>query len=234
MTGGQRSQGDRVARALEFGHQLKAARLSYLAPSRMEALVRCALRVESDDVPGSFIEAGCALGGSAILLCSLKRPQRPMSVFDVFGMIPPPSDRDGDDVHERYDVIRSGESPGIRGDVYYGYRSDLLAAVTQSFRDFGFPTEQFNVELVPGLIDQTFSLDGPVALAHIDVDWFDPVSICLDRAHERLSVGGGIVVDDYFDWSGCRDAVDLFLGSLPPGTYQSDHSGRNLVLTRFR
>ena len=57
-----------------------------------------------------------------------------MKVYDVFGMIPPPGERDGADVHQRYATIAAGASKGIGGETYYGYRDDLLAEVTDVVR----------------------------------------------------------------------------------------------------
>ena len=35
-------------------------------------------------------------------------------IYDVFGMIPAPSEEDGEDVYKRYEVIVSGKSKGIK------------------------------------------------------------------------------------------------------------------------
>ena len=57
-------------------------------------------------------------------------------------------------------------------------------------------------------MQQTMFVDGPVALAHIDVDWYDPVTVCLQRICPKLVPGGCVVVDDYNDWSGCARACE--------------------------
>ena len=63
-----------------------------------------------------------------------------------------------------------------------------------------------------GLVQDTLAADGPpIAVAHVDCDWYDPVLHCLDVMWARLSPGGVIVVDDYDAWSGCRKAVDEFV-----------------------
>ena len=72
-----------------------------------------------------MIEAGTARGGSAIVMAAAKAPDRPMKVYDVFGMIPPPTEHDGADVHGRYAKIAGGEAKGVGGETYYGYRDDL-------------------------------------------------------------------------------------------------------------
>ena len=161
-------------------------------------------------VPGLVIEAGTARGGSAIVLAAAKERERPMKVYDVFGMIPPPGEQDGADVHERYATIASGEARGVGGDTYYGYRDDLYEEVAESFSRLGVPLGPNNVELVRGLFEDTIELDEPVAFAHLDGDWYESTKTCLERIAPLLSPGGRIVLDDYDKWSGCRTAVDEY------------------------
>lgn len=50
-----------------------------------------------------------------------------------------------------------------------------------------------------------------IGLLHIDADWYESVSLCLERFYDRVVPGGFIVVNDYGTWRGCRAAVDEFL-----------------------
>jgi len=138
-----------------------------------------------------------------------------MTVHDVFGQIPPPGQRDGADVHARYEEIASGRATGFDGDQYYGYMGDLKERVTSSFTRFGVQPSNHNITLIAGLFEETVRPTGAVALAHIDGDWYDSVSVCLSRIWPKLSEGGVMVIDDYNDWSGCRTAVDEFLAATP-------------------
>ena len=80
-------------------------------------------------------------------------------------------------------------------------------------------------------MQDTLAVDGPVALAHVDVDWYEPVMTCLERIAPRLVVGGHLVLDDYHDWGGCRKATDAFLARVP-GQFARDDAAGSLVLTR--
>ena len=109
------------------------------------------------DVPGDVAEFGMALGGSAIVLARhATRRGRGFHGFDVFGMIPPPtSEKDDDKSRDRYRKIATGESRGLGGDLYYGYRDDLYADVCRSFTRFGLEIDNSTVSLHKGLFEET-------------------------------------------------------------------------------
>jgi hypothetical protein len=62
-----------------------------------------------------------------------------MVVYDAFGMIPAPSDRDTEREIDRYRDIVAGRSRGLGGESYYGYRDDLLGEVASAIERFGCP-----------------------------------------------------------------------------------------------
>jgi hypothetical protein len=190
--------------------QVRKRRLTYLGYDALSDLEGTVRRLEAERVPGIIVEAGCALGGSTVVLGRTKHPERPLRAYDVFGMIPPPSDADGADIHARYETIVRGESEGIDGDRYYGYTDNLRARVADTLRSFGLDLEAHHIELVEGLFQDTLHVDRPVALAHIDADWYESVRTCLERIAPRLSYGGVLVIDDDDSWSGCRKAVDEY------------------------
>ncbi|MDX6715173.1 MAG: O-methyltransferase [Baekduia sp.] len=201
----------RASRALSStGRRVRRDRLTYLTAKRLLSLEECAREVNAQEVPGDFLECGVALGGSGVLLASMLGPGRHFHGYDVFGMIPPPGPNDLAESHERYAEIAAGQSAGLGGDVYYGYRDDLLAQVSESFTRFGLAVGE-RVHLHRGLFEDTLNVDGPVALAHIDSDWFEPVTTCLERIAPHLSAGGLIVLDDYHDYGGCRAAVEAYI-----------------------
>lgn len=192
---------------------VREQRLTFLSRDKLMDLADAVLDAERRRLPGAVVEAGSALGGSAIVLARSKAPERPMWVFDAFGMIPPPSEKDGPDVHARYEEIASGRSTGLGGDVYYGYRDDLLGEVRRSFAAFDVPPEAHNVTFVKGYYEDTMDIDFPVAVAHLDCDWYESVMTCLQAIAPHLVPGGRFVIDDYSSWSGCARAVDEFFAA---------------------
>jgi len=191
--------------------EIRAARLTYCGPPKLENLSHAVRQVVRERVPGDFIEAGVALGGSAVLLGLLKPPTKALHLYDVFGMIPPPGQDDGDDAHRRYDVIKSGQSPGLGPDTYYGYVDALQDRVVQNLSRWGLSCETDHIRIHAGLFQDTLRPSGPIALAHIDCDWYDSVNVCIARIMPVLSPGGILVFDDYGSYSGCRKAVDQLL-----------------------
>jgi predicted O-methyltransferase YrrM len=192
---------------------VRAQHLTYLEPRALRQLARAVRGIERRGVAGIMLEAGTALGGSAIVIAKSKAGERPLRLYDAFGMIPPPSTMDGADVHQRYRVIREGEAGGIGGEVYYGYRTDLLGDVRRAFTRFGLSAEENRVTIVPGLFEETLDVDEPVAFAHVDGDWYSSTMTCLERIVPHLAVGGRLIVDDYLAWSGCRRAVDEYFAT---------------------
>ena len=206
---------DLPERATELADAVVSEQVSYLSRANLLALASVVREADVAGREGLIIEAGTALGGSAIVMAGTKEPTRPMRVYDVFGLIPEPSDRDGEDVQRRYERITAGESKGIRGDTYYGYQDDLLGQVTGSFHRLGVPLEEHRVELVQGLFQDTLEVDEPVAFAHLDGDWYESTMTCLERIVPHLVPGGRLVLDDYYQWSGCRTAVDEYFSGRP-------------------
>jgi O-methyltransferase len=196
----------------ELARQIVDRRLSYLTPERLSYLMDTVERVNADGIEGDLAEFGIALGGSAICVASKLAAGQKFYGFDNFDLIPRPGPVDGEHPNARYEVIKSGRSAGIGGDRYYGYERDRLALVTRHFAEFGMPVDDERIVLVNGLFEDTLAaaLQGPIAFAHVDCDWYAPVKICLEALHSLLRPGASIVVDDYRHWDGCTKATDEF------------------------
>ena len=199
----------------ELISKIRSSHLTYCGPPKLENLVEAALRVRQEEVQGVFVEAGVGLGGSAILLAKLKPLTGRLDLYDIFSMIPPPGMKDGEDAHRRYEEICTGQSAGLGGKIYYGYMENLLNVVKTNLTEFGLNVEGGDIQFISGLFEDTLHLKDPVALAHIDCDWYDSVRVCIERLSAYLSPGGIIVFDDYSSYSGCRRAVDEWLDREP-------------------
>jgi len=110
---------------------IREKKLTYVGRRKMKRLAFALDLIRQQAVQGTIIEAGVALGGTAILLARLRPPGRPLFLYDVFSTIPPPGAQDEADAHQRYEIIKSGNAIGIGGEQYYGYRGDLIEQVKQ-------------------------------------------------------------------------------------------------------
>jgi hypothetical protein len=195
----------------DFIGRIRQKNLTYCSYPKLENICRAIERVKSDKIPGIYLEAGCALGGSAILIGKMKPKSTPFYVFDVFSTIPAPSERDDTDAHLRYAEIFNGNSQGLGNDRYYGYVDNLKQIVIKNMQDFGLDLASDRIALIEGLFQDTLKITEPVAFAHIDCDWYDSVEVCIEQITPKMTARSTIIFDDYSSYSGCKKAVDLFL-----------------------
>ncbi len=213
--------------------EIVSQNLTFLSEQRLSSIATTCQNVEYRNLPGVMIEAGCALGGSAILIANAKRIKRHLYIYDMFGMIPPPTAEDGPDVQERYKIIKDGRAKGLGGNPYYGYEKNLIETVRLNLTRFNIEPKRQNIELIKGLLQETMNLNAPIAFAHIDVDWYDPVKVSLERIVPKLVIGGSVILDDYHDWSGCRKATDEFFEGMSDEFVMDDTQG-SMKVTKIR
>jgi O-methyltransferase len=202
---------------MDLVHRVVEKRLTYLHPEKLTLLMATVERLNADGVAGNLAEFGVALGGSAICIASQLVAGRNFYGFDNFDLIPRPEPIDGERPNSRYAVIKSGLSPGIGGDRYYGYEPDRLGVVSRNFAEFGLCVDDERIVLIKGLFEETLPryLKEPIAFAHIDCDWYSPVRFCLHQLYPLLPDNGTIIIDDYNHWEGCTKATDEFCAAFP-------------------
>lgn len=222
----------RRARVSPISLAVREENLTYLSLTKLRNIEQALKTIDAGGIEGDCLEAGVALGGSAIVIADQMGQGRRFAGYDVFGMIPAPTADDDDVSHERYAVIAEGSSRGIGGETYYGYRDDLYNDVVAAFERHGLAVDGERIALCRGLFEDTLKFeDGRrVAFAHLDCDWHDPVELCLERIYEVLSPGGFLISDDYHAYGGCRRAVDDFLASHDDVTVVVDDE--SLVMRR--
>jgi MFS family permease len=201
-----------------------------MRPGKIEAVQRIAREVEESGVPGIFVETGVALGGSAIVLAKAKSPGRELRLYDVYELIPAPGENDDQKSHDDYSKLLAKEADRPAVANYLAHTEDMLEQVKINFRQAGIDVERENVHFIRGLFDETLVIDEPVALAHVDCDWHDPVSLCIERLREHISPGGVVVFDDYSTYEGAKRAVDSWLAE--DDRFETIHHERSLAVRR--
>jgi hypothetical protein len=170
--------------------------------ARLDNIERAAERVFADAVPGDFVEAGACRGGVAILLRALQvshgHEARRTWVADSFAGGPParlPQD------------ISAG----------FAFTEDSapwLACGLEELRDHfrRYDLLDGGVRFLAGWLSDTLP-EAPIdsiALLHVDVDSYESTLATLHHLYDRVSAGGFVIVDEYYAWAPCRQAVDEF------------------------
>lgn len=198
---------------------IRAAVLSYCGAPKIEDMAEAAITVRTAGVRGSWLEAGVAIGGSAILLGEFEPRGGPIDLYDVFGMVPLPGLDDGEGAHRRYAEIASGASKGLGEDAYYSYVDDLQAKVLANLARFDVQPARDQARLLRGLFETASRPNSLVALAYVGSDWHASARLCVERIAPQLAVGGIVVFDDCSSYSDCRRAADERLAAAPGFTH---------------
>ena len=149
---------------------------------------------------GAFVECGVFEGGSAGM-AALSNPHRDMWLFDSWEGLPEPGPEDvAVEGHRRAAGWNYAEQQRVEELMFD--RLHLSRSCVHLIRGWFQDT-------VPESRDQI----GPIALLHLDGDWYESIKLCLDQLYEQVVSGGFVVVDDYHHWQGCKKAVDEFLAT---------------------
>jgi predicted O-methyltransferase YrrM len=175
-----------------------------LGEERLLSLYSLAREVCEADVPGNFVECGVAGGGSSALLAHairrFSRRARVLFACDSFEGMPAPT---AFDVQGNTRADDTGWGTGTCAAPEASVREicaalgveDIIRTVKGYFRDT-LPAVRHEV--------------GPVALLHMDADWYESTLEILDNLYDNVACGGIIQLDDYGYWEGCRKALHEF------------------------
>ena len=184
---------------------VKRQKKTYLSFPKLLSLVESCRTVEARcRRPLQVAEFGVGRGGSATLLAWLaNRNGGTLTLFDVFGRIPSPSDKDGEQARERYQVILSKETSE-----YYGNIPNLLDVI---MKELTAVCRRDKIQIVQGRYEDLVKrpADGMCFdLVHIDCDWYESYRPVLAFLESHLQPGAILQSDDYSNWQGSTAAVD--------------------------
>ena len=152
----------------------------------------------------NIAEFGVGRGGSAIVMAwMIRKYGGHLSLYDVFERIPPPTDKDGLQALERYDVIKNNEAAD-----YYGNIPDLLTVIRKEIHQVCDPNQ---VAFIQGRYEDTLPEDHSdqrFHFVHIDCDWYESSKVVFSFLENRIMPGAIIQIDDYSYWAGSKLAVD--------------------------
>ncbi len=174
-------------------------------PKRLYSLFRLIRNVCDLDIPGNIVECGVAGGGSSALMAYLikkysKRP-RILYAFDSFEGMPEPTDSD-----RLNNGILANDTGWGTGTCAAPVQSLVEICTRLGVSKIVAPVKGYFQDTLPRHLSDI----GPIALLHIDGDWYESTRCVLENLYDRVVPGGLIQVDDYGYWQGCTRAVDEF------------------------
>jgi hypothetical protein len=191
---------------MRLAWKLKRSKKTYLCYIKLLSLVESFLE-ERRRSPGRYVqvaEFGVGRGGSAAVLAWLvNRYGGRLTLYDIFGQIPAPTERDGERAQERYQTILNAES-----DNYYGNIPNLLDVIRQ---DLSQVCSLDQVEFIQGRYEETLPQHRQpraYGLVHVDCDWYDSSMAVFNFLKDNIQPGAFIQVDDYSNWEGSNKAVN--------------------------
>lgn len=220
-----------IEQSLKLMAHIRSRHLTFCAGSqKLEHLLQAVLFCRNTLPHGLYMEAGVAMGGSAMLIALAKPPSARLRLYDVYDLLPPPTADDGQKAQDVYDQFKRGGMQDPTSSNYLQHAPDMLAFVKQNFAECGIDAEANHVEFIKGLFQDTMTVSEPVAFCHIDCDWYDSARFCIHQIKDHMLPQGLVVFDDYHSFEGCRKAVDEWLAEDP--RYQMASKAWNIVIQR--
>lgn len=192
--------------------------VTYAGLMSLVAIVR---HLQTEKIPGDFVEAGTWRGGASALMAravlEFSGPSRHLHLFDSFVGIPEP-DRRHDSINWIMDEMKlpAEEAQGRLRSIgaLTAPRKDLEHILFEACR---YPRDRVSIHegWFQDTVPNAASAIGRIALLRLDGDLYASTKVCLETLYDQLSPGGFLVIDDWY-LSGARKAVEEFLATRTP------------------
>lgn len=175
---------------------------------RLYAMHKAVEHMARARLQGAIVECGVWRGGSmmmaALTLLALGKTDRNLFLFDTFAGHPRPDPER--DCKEHYEFWLQRR----RTDQSSSWAEATLEEVRNNLASTGYPLDK--ITFVRGIVQETIPANAPAAIAllRLDTDWYDSTAHELHHLYPRLVPGGVLIVDDYGEMQGQKQAVDEF------------------------
>ena len=181
---------------------------------RLFMLHKAVQHVLARNIQGDWVECGVWRGGSAMMialtLLESGRTQDNIFLFDTYEGMPEPSPED-----RRYDGTDSRATwEEAQRDTHNNWCFASLDDVQENMRKTTYAPERLH--FIKGKVQDTLtsSAPGSIALLRLDTDWYASTKHELQVLYPRLAKGGILILDDYGEWEGVRQAADEYFATL--------------------
>ena len=154
------------------------------------------------NINGSVVECGVWRGGMMGGIAEILGIIRNYYLFDSFEGLPQAKEIDGQ--------AAIAWQKDITSPAYYNNCKAEMEWAEKAMQKTKAP----NYKLVRGWFDKTipgYLFNEPIAVLHLDADWYDSTMTCLESLFPKVAKGGIIILDDYYIWDGCSRAVHDYL-----------------------
>ncbi len=144
---------------------------------------------------GALVECGVARGGCLAMMALMAKGRSDVWGFDSFAPMPE----------------QTPEDDGV-GEEWVGWQAADVAQVDTTLSLFEL--DRSTIHVVPGWFEDTLEAQrdqiGPIAVLRLDNDWYRSTRYCLETLYDQVIPGGAVILDDYYEFPGCRRATDEF------------------------
>lgn len=182
-------------------------RHTYVSPEQLATVYQLVQSLEQTRRSGALVECGVWKGGCAALMSAAleqSHQKKDVWLFDSFQGMPEPKPIDG----AKAIVYAGNKNQGKLEPINQCVAQ--VEDVVDLYHRLHLSLEQ--VHLVKGWFQDTMASTAPkidqISLLRLDADWYESTQICLDYFFDKLNSGGYLVIDDYYRWQGCKQAVD--------------------------
>ena len=191
---------------------------------RVEALSKAIQYVVDNNVPGALVECGTWRGGLAALMLNTiiaNNVDKYIFIYDTFEGMPEPGENDCGTSKKMYEENRGDWCKASTDTV-----RSVLEQVTPNYAD--------RCMLIKGKVEDTLHsiIPDSIALARLDTDWYESTKKELEVLYPLVVSNGFVLIDDYSDWNGCRQAVDEYFSSIQSATYTKSIVDGSLVIQK--
>lgn len=202
-----------IPEATEFQRQAieTASKYSMTGPVRMWALLRAIEKVAQNGIEGDIVECGVWKGGN-LVLAGLMRKQLGLTAqiwgYDTYEGMSAPTSRDRKAfsstlAHKKFAKLDRSN-----------HNEWCYAAIDEVRDNFTREVGSDAVRLVKGKVEDTLrdpaQVPERISVLRLDTDWYESTKVELEVLFPRLVDGGVLILDDYGEWAGARDAVDEY------------------------
>jgi O-methyltransferase len=182
------------------------------SPERLFALIQAVRHVSTAAIAGDVVECGVWRGGSmmaaARTLLECEDVSRQLYLFDTFGGMSSPTDKDvAVDGQTALELMSTARKDDPTTALCYASIDDVKSGMLST----GYPAARMH--FVKGNVEDSIPAYAPetIAILRLDTDWYESTRHEMAHLFPRLVRGGVLIVDDYGHWKGCRQAVDEYL-----------------------